>query len=116
MPITKETPLVIPAKEERTLPHTWVSNLTVSVESSSQGYMFLELIPYNSESDEPLKKHRAYSIHCDFWEVINEVPEAAAALQAVYAAIPAIESYYAAGILEEETVGEPMPDEIPATE
>jgi hypothetical protein len=36
----------------------------------------------------------------DFWEVIANVPEAAAAMQSVFDAKPAIESYYKEGILE----------------
>ena len=29
MPIKKDTPVVIPAKAEKTLPHTWISQMTI---------------------------------------------------------------------------------------
>jgi len=100
MPITKETPLVIPAEAEKTLPHTWVSELVVNTPNSSDGYMSLKLTAFDSDSDEDPNPENSEMLHLDFWEVVSNVPEAAAAMQSVFDAIPAIESYYKEGILE----------------
>lgn len=106
MPITKETPLVIPAKAEETLPHTWVSELVVNAPNASDGYMSLKLTPFDSDSDADPAPENSEMIHLDFWEVVANVPEAAAAMQSVFDAIPAIETYYKEGILEEVPVEE----------
>jgi len=104
MPIKKENPFVIPAKAEKTLPHTWVSELVVNAPNSSDGYMSLKLTAFDSDSDEDPNPENSEMLHLDFWEVVANVPEAAAAMQSVFDAIPAIESYYKEGILElEET-------------
>jgi len=104
MPIIKETPLVIPAKAEKTLPHTWLSELIVNAPNASDGYMSLKLTAFDSDSDEDPNDENSERLHLDFWEVIANVPEAAAAMQSVFDAIPAIESYYKEGILEEAAV------------
>lgn len=114
MPITKETPLVIPATEEKTLPHTWISSLTASAPNSFEGYLHLELTPFNADSGEDPDPKNAYHIHADLWEIVEEVPEAAAALEAIYAAIPAIESYHAASLLPEEPIEEAVAIDSPA--
>tara|TARA_R110001606_G_scaffold398874_1_gene579331 strand:- start:1426 stop:1770 length:345 start_codon:yes stop_codon:yes gene_type:complete len=100
MPIKKETPLVIPAEAEKTLPHTWLSELIVNAPNASDGYMSLNLIAFDSDSDEDPNHENSKRMDLDFWEVIANVPEAAAAMQSVFDAIPAIESYYKEGILE----------------
>jgi len=106
MPITKEPPLVLPAQEEKTFPHTWLSELVVNAPNVSDGYMSLKLTSFDSDSDEDPNPENSEMLHMDFWEVIANVPEAAAAMQSVFDAIPAIESYYKEGILEEAGVEE----------
>ena len=104
MPIKKEKPFVIPAEAEKTLPHTWVSELVVNAPSATEGYMYLRLTPFDNDSDAEIDDENSERLDLDFWEVIANVPEAAAAMQSVFDAIPAIESYYKEGILElEET-------------
>jgi len=106
MPIKKEKPTVIPAKAEKTLPHTWVSELLVNAPNSSDGYMSLQLTSFDANSDEDLNPENSERLNLDFWEVVANVPEAAAAMQSVFDAIPAIESYYKEGILEMAPVEE----------
>jgi hypothetical protein len=106
MPITKKTPLVIPAEAEKTLPHTWVSELVVNVSSKSKAYMFLKLTPFNSDSDEGPDVKNSETMHLDFWDVVANVPEAATAMQAVFDAVPAIETYYKEGLPEEVPIEE----------
>jgi hypothetical protein len=106
MPIKKEKPIVIPAEAEKTLPHTWVSELIVNAPNASDGYMSLQLTSFDANSDEDLNPENSERLNLDFWEVVANVPEAAAAMQSVFDAIPAIESYYKEGILEMAPVEE----------
>lgn len=113
MPITKKIPLVIPAGVEKTLPHTWISELVVNVSSISEAYMFLKLTPYNSDSDEDPDLKNSETMHLDFWDVVANVPEAAAAMQAVFDAVPAIETYNKKRLLGEIPIEEiPIEEEI----
>lgn len=106
MPIIKKTPLVIPAEVEKTLPHTWLSELVVNAPNASEGYMFLKLTSFNSDSDEDPDPKNSENLNLDFWEVIANVPEAATAMQAVFDAVTAIETYYREGLLEEAPIEE----------
>jgi len=113
MPIIKETPLVIPAEAEKTLPHTWLSELVVNAPNASEGYMSLKLTAFDSDSDEDPDPKNSEMLHLDFWEVIANVPEAATAMQAVFDAVPAIETYYREGLLEEAPIEETPTGEAP---
>jgi len=113
MPIIKETPLVIPAEAEKTLPHTWLSELVVNAPNASEGYMCLKLTAFDSDSDEDPDPKNSEMVHLDFWEVIANVPEAATAMQAVFDAVPAIETYYREGLLEEAPIEETPTGEAP---
>lgn len=104
MPITKKIPLVIPAGVEKTLPHTWVSELVVNVSSKSKAYMFLKLTPFNAYTGEDPDVKNSETMHLDFWDVIANVPEAAMAMQAVFDAVPAIEAYNKIGLLGEAPI------------
>jgi hypothetical protein len=94
MPIIKDTPVVIPAKAEKTLPHTWISQMTIDAKNTSNGYLFIQLVPYDSDTDEDPNRDLAKGMQLELWDVVNNVPEAATAMQAIFDAIPAIEAYY----------------------
>lgn len=111
MPIKKEKPFVIPAEAEKTLPHTWVSELVVNAPSAVEGYMYLRLTPFDNDSDAEINNENSERLDLDFWEVVANVPEAAAAMQSVFDAIPAIESYYKEGLLEEVPTEEDTEEE-----
>lgn len=94
MPIETENPLVIPAESEKTLSQIWVSSLTVNVPTASDGSLYVQLRPYDAATGEIADEKYAKGMQLNFWELISEVPEAAAAMQAVFDAIPAIEEYH----------------------
>ncbi len=96
MPIQNQNPLTIPAEGEKILAQTWVSELRVNAESASDGALYLRLLPCDSETGEIADSEYAKEIHVDFWDLISEVPEAAAAMQAVFDAVSAIEAFYVA--------------------
>lgn len=84
MPITNETPVVIPPTAEKSFPHQWIYNLSCHCPSNTQGRISIELIPYNADTSEFGPSSGLEVITTDaLWEAINEVPEVAAAFTAV---------------------------------
>jgi len=84
MPITNETPVVIPSTAEKSFPHQWIYNLSCHCPSNTQGRIFIELIPYNADTAEFGPSSGLEVVTTDaLWEAINEVPEVAAAFTAV---------------------------------
>jgi hypothetical protein len=84
MPITNETPVIIPSTQEKSFPHQWIYNLSCNCPSISQGTISIELIPYNADTSEfgPSSGLEVVTTH-SLWEAISEVPEVAAAFSAV---------------------------------
>lgn len=84
MPITNETPVVIPPTAEKSFPHQWIYNLSCHCPSNTQGRISIELIPYNADTSEFGPSSGLEVVTTDaLWEAINEVPEVAAAFTAV---------------------------------
>jgi hypothetical protein len=84
MPITNETPVVIPSTAEKLFTHQWIYNLSCHCPSISKGFISIELIPYNAENSEFGPSSGAEVVTTDaLWDAINEVPEVAAAFTAV---------------------------------
>lgn len=84
MPITNETPVVIPPTPEKSFPHQWIYNLSCHCPSNTQGRISIELIPYNADTSEFGPSSGVEVVTTDaLWEAINEVPEVAAAFTAV---------------------------------
>jgi len=106
MPIENENPLVIPAESEKTLSQIWVSSLNVNVPTASDGSLYMQLRPCDAATGEIADEEYAKGLHLNFWEVISEIPEAAAAMQSVFDAVPAIEAFYDAKMTppDEETL------------
>lgn len=116
MPIENQNPLVLPAESEKTLSQIWVSSLNVTVPSVSDGSLYLQLRPCDAETGEIADDEYSKGLHLNFWEVIAEVPEAAAAMQSVFDAVPAIEAFYDAQMAPPEPQPEPEPVEVPEPE
>ena|SRR6478735_6697491 len=82
----------IPAVAAKTFPSLWVRDFVARSREFGDGELYFEVVPYNEETGEI--DHEAPSeIRVPLWECINTVPEAAAAMQAVFAAIPAIQAW-----------------------
>ena len=116
MPIENENPLVIPAEAEKTLSQIWVSSLSVNVPTASDGSLYMQLRPCDAATGEIADEEYAKGLHLSFWEVISEVPEAAAAMQSVFDAVPAIEAFYDAKVAPPEPAPEPEPEPEPVEE
>lgn len=113
MPIENENPLVIPAEAEKTLSQIWVSSLSVNVPTASDGSLYMQLRPCDAATGEIADEEYAKGLHLSFWEVISEVPEAAAAMQSVFDAVPAIEAFYDAKMAPPEPEPQPEPEPEP---
>ena len=113
MPIENENPLVLPAEAEKTLSQIWVSSLSVNVPTASDGSLYLQLRPCDAATGEIADEEYSKGLHLSFWEVISEVPEAAAAMQSVFDAVPAIEAFYDAKMAPPEPAPEPEPPPPP---
>ena len=116
MPIENENPLVLPAEDEKTLSQIWVSSLSVNVPTASDGSLYMQLRPCDAATGEIADEEYAKGLHLSFWEVISEVPEAAAAMQSVFDAVPAIEAFYDAKVAPPEPAPAPEPEPEPEPE
>lgn len=94
MPIPAPTPTIVPATAEKTFAAEWVRNFAVRATSPIDGSLYLELCPFDDPSKEILHG-QPREIRADLWDIVANVPEAAAAMTAVFAAIPAIDAYLA---------------------
>lgn len=93
MLIPNQTPLVVPASEEKTFPHLWIRNLNILANSNTHGVMQFSLSPYNSQTKE-IHDSISKTIRVDdLWKAVNEVPEVAAAFGAIINAVVALEAW-----------------------
>ena len=99
MPIPAETPLVvpqIPAVPERVFPSSWVSSLVVNAQSPTTGTARFDLLPFNETTGEILIGAEPEIIVVDLWQACSEIPEVAAAMAAVLAAVAPLRAWQAA--------------------
>ena len=88
MPLQNTETLVIPAVEEKTFPHLWLSNINIYAQSTSNGHVFIETLPYNGDTKEIGSRDNVVVISTDrLWQAVDEVPEVKAAMDAIFAAI-----------------------------
>jgi hypothetical protein len=84
MPIAPDQPIVIPPTPEQDFPLQWVFNLRVIDSTSSSGGVYIELLPYNPTTQELGPWNLVEIVQTDkLWQAASEVPEVAAAMQAV---------------------------------
>lgn len=97
MPIPTDRTLERPAVSAKTYDSEWIRNLAIRATGPDDGTIYLETVAYDSTTGEIDNGIVAADIRRDdFWQIVDEVPEAAAAMQAVFAAIPAIRQWIAA--------------------
>jgi hypothetical protein len=97
MPIPAPTPKTVPQTEEKTFPDLWFHSWVFAKASPvDPGWLRIDRRYHNAETGEVLEgpegdAGRIYSD--DLTDVIENVPEAAAAYGALMAAVPVIEAY-----------------------
>jgi len=121
MPITNETPVVIPSTAEKSFPHQWIYNLSCHCPSNTQGRIFIELIPYNADTSEFGPSSGLEVVTTDaLWEAINEVPEVAAAFTAVIDSVEPLRTWVKnraiASAIPPYPTPEPEPEPEPESE
>ena len=89
--LNNTTPIIIPASEQKTFPHLWVSRIIMDTPSPTEGRVLIELKPYNAETKEIFDKTERINIQ-DFWAKAAQIPEIPAAIEAILAAVNAIKN------------------------
>ncbi len=84
MPITPEQPIVVPPTGGITFDHQWVYNLVVHAPATDSGRVLIELLPFDQSTGTIGPASLLETIQTDkLWAATQEVPEVAAAMQAV---------------------------------
>jgi hypothetical protein len=93
MALNNNQTIVIPATEEKQFPHLWLKNINISSKSLDRGHILISAAPYNSNTKE-IGEGTIKNISVDnLWKAVEEVPEVAAAMEAIFAAIEPLEAW-----------------------
>lgn len=108
--IVRDDPVVKPAEAEKIYASNWIYQLLIQAPTTAIGTATFELIPYNYTTKELHPEAGLYkeTIHCDaLFEAIDEVPEVAAAYNAILACIDPLKVWLQAR--EEAANPDPIP-------
>ncbi len=107
MPINNETTVTVPAVvavPEKTYPHLWLSDIHIQASDTTNGVVNLQAVPYDGATGEVAKDVPVEVItSSNLWGAVVEVPEVAAAMQAIFDAVEPLKAWIAA----QEPVEEP---------
>ena len=108
-PIPRDEPFVVPATPEQTFDSVWLRSINIYAPNTAEaapteGSLNIEMLPYDGENKKVLVTPDNEGVEYinipnrtngrkPFWQCIDEVPEAAAAMDAIIAAIPAIREW-----------------------
>lgn len=92
MPIKLPKPHVVPATEAKTFPHGWLHSLNIQTPEPGEGSLVLAIVPHNADTGETLSAPMTHYT-APLWEVIQNVPSAAKAMDAVLDSVPDIIAY-----------------------
>lgn len=88
MTLTNPIPVVIPPQPEQVFPHLWLSDIIVSAPTTSEGMIYIKTLPYNQDSKTINKQDGEVILQThDLWKAVNEVPEVAQAMIAIFQAV-----------------------------
>ena len=90
--IPLETSFKIPAVKSQSFDKGWIYNLSAHSPEIGKGNLRLEILPFNGESLGPASLLQTFSSD-KLFEVLEAVPEAAAAFEAITQAVPALLAY-----------------------
>ena len=97
MPIIPDQPIVIPPSPGETFPAQWVYNLAIHAPAINEGSISIELLPFDPINHKLGPGSTVETIQTDrLWEALAAAPEAAAAMQQVLDAVPALKAWIAA--------------------
>jgi hypothetical protein len=106
MPIIPEQPIVVPPVPGETYTEQWIYNLVVHSPAINSGRVQIQLLPFDPVAPKIGPGDLLENIETDrLWDAVADVPEVAAAMQAVLAAVPALKAWIAA-----QNAPEPEPE------
>ena len=99
MAINNDTPVTVPAVvavPEKTYPHLWLTDIHVQAKTNTQGTLSIEAVPYDGTTAEVAEGSVVDNIHTDnLWTAVQEVPEVAIAMQAIFNAVEPLKAWIA---------------------
>ena len=122
MPIIPDQPIVVPPVPGETYTEQWIYNLVVHSPAINSGRVQIQLLPFDPVAPKIGPGELLENIETDrLWDAVSEVPEVAAAMQAVLDAVGPLRAWIAAQSvvpepepeLEEELESEPEPEPEP---
>ena len=88
-----DTPGVRPPVESKTFNEAYILDLSIRAHSmGAEDTVYLEICPYDKATGDRLLTDRR-EIRLPLWQVIQEIPAAATAFEAIATAIPALIEY-----------------------
>jgi hypothetical protein len=97
MPIIPEQPIVVPPVPAETYTEQWIYNLVVHSPAINSGRVQIQLLPFDPVAPKIGPGELLENIESDrLWDAVAEVPEVAAAMQAVLDAIGPLRDWIAA--------------------
>jgi len=107
MPIIPDQPIVVPPVPGETYTEQWIYNLVVHSPAINSGRVQIQLLPFDPTVPKIGPGELLENIETDrLWDAVAEVPEVAAAMQAVLAAVGPLRAWIAA----QAVVPEPEPE------
>jgi hypothetical protein len=117
MPIIPDQPIVVPPVPGETYTEQWIYNLVVHSPAINSGRVQIQLLPFDPVTPKIGPGELLENIETDrLWDAVAEVPEVAAAMQAVLAAVGPLRAWIAAQVEpvpEPESEPEPEPEPEP---
>lgn len=99
MAINNDTPVTVPAVvavPEKTYPHLWLTDIHVQARTNTQGSLGIEAVPYNGDTGDIAETTAVDNIYTDdLWTAVQEVPEVAIAMQAIFNAVEPLKAWIA---------------------
>jgi hypothetical protein len=111
MPIIPDQPIVVPPVPGETYTEQWIYNLVVHSPAINSGRVQIQLLPFDPTVPKIGPGELLENIETDrLWDAVAEVPEVAAAMQAVLDAVGPLRAWIAAQVVVPEPEPEPEPE------
>jgi hypothetical protein len=118
MPIIPDQPIVVPPVPGETYTEQWIYNLVVHSPAINSGRAQIQLLPFDPVAPKIGPGELLENIETDrLWDAVAEVPEVAAAMQAVLDAVEPLRAWIVAqNAPQPEPEPEPEPEAEPEPE
>jgi hypothetical protein len=111
MPIIPDQPIVVPPVPGETYTEQWIYNLVVHSPAINSGRVQIQLLPFDPVAPKIGPGELLENIETDrLWDAVAEVPEVAAAMQAVLDAVGPLRAWIAAQAVVPELEPEAEPE------